>query len=98
MEWWMTENKELTKEQKTLISEAIKELSKDLRTNLYVKGQAKFTDMTNRDYFLKAYGKNIRYCKLWNKFLVWNGSNWELDDDGKVEEFAVDFIREMYRS
>ena len=34
---------------------AIEELSRDLRANKFVNGQMQFTDITNRDYFLKAY-------------------------------------------
>lgn len=94
----MTETKELKKEQAQLVSDTIKELSKDLRANMYVRGQAQFTDMTNRDFFLKAYGDLIRYCRPWDKFLVWNGRNWELDDNGRVEEYVMDFIRSMYRA
>ena len=93
----MNSTKELVKEQKEKISDAIKDLSKDLRTNMYVKGQAQFTDMTNRDYFMLAYKDDIKYCKLWDKFLIWNGTNWTLDENGHVEESIVDFIRQMYR-
>ena len=93
----MTRTKEALKENRTLINDTIKELSKDLRANMYVKGEAQFTDMTNRDYFLKAYADSIRYCRLWDRFLIWNGRNWELDDEGHVEEYAVEFVRSMYR-
>lgn len=76
---------------------AIEELSRDLRANKFVNGQMQFTDITNRDYFLKAYGNMIRYCITWNKFLFWNGTNWEVDHRGRVEEKCVDFIHQMYR-
>ncbi len=76
---------------------AIEELSRDLRANKFVNGQMQFTDITNRDYFLKAYGDVIRYCITWNKFLYWNGTNWEVDNRGRVEEKVVDFIHQMYR-
>ena len=76
---------------------AIEELSRDLRANKFVNGQMQFTDITNRDYFLKAYGDCIRYCITWNKFLYWNGTNWEVDNRGRVEEKVVSFIHQMYR-
>lgn len=79
------------------VRNAIEELSRDLRTNKFVNGQMQFTDITNRDYFLKAYGDRIRYCLMWNKFLVWNGTCWEIDKKGQVEENCVDFVHEMYR-
>ena len=76
---------------------AIEELSRDLRANKFVNGQMQFTDITNRDYFLKAYGEKIRYCIMWNKFLIWNGTCWEIDKKGRVEEDCVDFVHQMYR-
>ena len=65
---------------------AIEELSRDLRANKFVNGQMQFTDITNRDYFLKAYGDSILYCITWNKFLVWNGTSWDVDTRGRVAE------------
>ena len=79
------------------IRRAIEELSRDLRANKFVHGEMQFTDITNRDYFLKAFGDKIRYCLMWNKFLLWNGTCWEIDKKGKVEEDCVDFVHHMYR-
>lgn len=81
----------------TDVRKAIEELSRDLRANKFVNGQMQFTDITNRDYFLKAYGDKIRYCIMWNKFLIWNGTCWEIDKKGRVEEDCVDFVHQMYR-
>ena len=79
------------------IRRAIEELSRDLRANKFVHGEMQFTDITNRDYFLKAFGSKIRYCLMWNKFLIWNETCWEIDKKGKVEENCVDFVHHMYR-
>ena len=88
---------EFKKEQKKQITNAIKVLSEDLRSNRFVKGEMQFTDITNRDYFLKALGNDLRYCKPWDRFLLWNGTNWEIDDDNQTEVNAVEFIHQMYR-
>ena len=66
-----------------MVTKAIKELSADLKSNKYVTGEMQFTDVTNCMYFLKAYGDRLRYCKMWNKFLIWNGVNWEIDNRTK---------------
>lgn len=79
------------------ISQAVREMSEDLKTNQYVRGQMQFTDMTNRDFFLKAFPNQILYCKEWDKFLIWDKTNWKIDNYGRVEELAVNFIRDMYR-
>ena len=76
---------------------AIEGLSRDLKTNKYMCGDMQFTDVTNRDYFLRAYGETIRYCISWNKFLIWNGTCWQIDTRGRVEEMCVDFLHKMYR-
>ena len=86
-----------TKGLDTDVRKAIEELSRDLRANKFVNGEMQFTDITNRDYFLKAYGQKIRFCIMWNKFLVWNGTCWEIDKKGHVEEDCVDFVHQMYR-
>lgn len=77
---------------------AIEELGRALKTNKFVKGQMQFTDITNCDYFLKAYQDIIRYCITWNKFLVWNGTNWDVDTRGRVGERIKKFIHQMYRT
>ncbi len=76
---------------------AIEELSRDLRANKFVTGEMQFTDVTNCDYFLKAYGDIIRYCITWNKFLFWNGTNWDIDTRGRVAERCKKFVHKMYR-
>ena len=94
----MTKKKDSSpKIQNADIRRAIEELSRDLRANKFVHGEMQFTDITNRDYFLKAFGDKIRFCLMWNKFLLWSGTCWEIDKKGKVEEDCVDFVHHMYR-
>ena len=76
---------------------AIEELSRDLKTNKFVKGEMQFTDITNAVYFLRAYGDIIRYCYSWKKFLIWDGSNWVVDSRGQVESMCLKFVHKMYR-
>ncbi|MBR5033483.1 MAG: hypothetical protein IKX70_07435 [Treponema sp.] len=86
-------NKEISEKEQL----AIEELSRDLRANKFVTGEMQFTDVTNCDYFLKAYGDIIRYCITWNKFLFWNGTNWDIDTRGRVAERCKKFVHKMYR-
>lgn len=76
---------------------ALEEIGLEMKANKYVKGEMQFTDLTNTLYFLRAYQDIIRYCKTLDKFLVWNGTNWELDVRGFVEERIPIFIHQMYR-
>lgn len=76
---------------------AIEELSRDLKSNKFVKGEMQFTDVTNCTYFLKAYSEKIRFCVTWNKFLIWNGTFWQTDTRSGVESLCIKFVHKMYR-
>lgn len=78
--------------------QSIDSLARTVKTNLYIAGEMQFSDITNRDFFIKAYSEKVRYCISWNKFLIWNGTCWQIDTRGRVEEMCVDFIHKMYRA
>ena len=75
----------------------LEEIGLEMKANKYVSGEMQFTDLTNTLYFLRAYQDKIRYCITWDKFLVWNGTNWEIDARGFVQERIPIFIHQMYR-
>ena len=77
---------------------SIDSLARTVKTNLYIAGEMQFSDITNRDFVIKAYSEKVRYCISWNKFLIWNGTCWQIDTRGRVEEMCVDFIHKMYRA
>lgn len=79
------------------VRQAIKQLAYNLRIPKLESGELQLTDLTNKNCFIKAYGDRIRYCKSWEKFLIWNGTCWEVDNDGFVETTVIDFIPRMYR-
>ena len=83
----------LTPQQKS----AIDALARDLKANKYVTGEMQFTDITNCDYFLKAYGDSIRFCSKWDKFLLWNGTCWQVDGENTVSTLYRDFVHQLYR-
>lgn len=75
----------------------LEQIGLEMKANKYVSGEMQFTDLTNTLYFLRAYQDKIRYCITWDKFLVWNGTNWEIDYRGFVQERIPIFIHQMYR-
>lgn len=77
---------------------SIDTLARTIKVNEYIDGDIQFSDITNRDFFIKAYVNKVRYCISWNKFLIWNGTCWQIDTRGTVEEMCVDFIHKMYRA
>ena len=54
------------------------------------------TDLGNARRFVIRHGKNIRFIPEWNKWIVWNGSRWETDDDGAAMRLAKETVEAMY--
>jgi putative DNA primase/helicase len=68
-----------------------------LRLEQLQKGLLQFTDTTNAYRLFKEYGKGIRYNALWKKWVVWNGSRWEMDDGYLIHDRGLQMIRGIYR-
>jgi putative DNA primase/helicase len=54
------------------------------------------TDLGNARRFVSRHGKDIRFIPEWNKWIVWNGSRWEVDDDGAAMRLAKETVIAMY--
>lgn len=49
-------------------------------------------DIGNARRLLILHGQNIRYIPELNKWYVWNGSHWKMDDDNKIMRLATETI------
>lgn len=47
------------------------------------------TDRSNSRRFLKAYRDCVRFVFPWGKWLVWDGTRWQIDDGGAVMRLAM---------
>jgi putative DNA primase/helicase len=54
------------------------------------------TDLGNARRFVKRHGKNVRFVPEWQKWIVWNGSRWDIDNDGAVMRLAKETVEAMY--
>jgi putative DNA primase/helicase len=54
------------------------------------------TDLGNARRLVAYHGMNFRYCFPWKSFLVWNGTNWELDDTGGIERLAKETVKNQW--
>lgn len=54
------------------------------------------TDMGNAQRFVMQQGDNIRYCYERNKWLIWNGKNWQWDNGYKITELAKQTVLTIY--
>lgn len=54
------------------------------------------TDTGNAECLAALYGDQLRYCRSRKKWLLWNGSHWELDETGHVYRAMVEIARKRY--
>ena len=59
--------------------------------------QFALTDIGNGRRLIHYYGDKVRYCPLWDKWLIWNQRYWELDHTLKIEQFAKRTVKWMYQ-
>lgn len=54
------------------------------------------TDLGNADRLVARHGADLRYCHPWQKWLVWDGSRWRVDDTAEVHRRAKETARSIY--
>jgi putative DNA primase/helicase len=54
------------------------------------------TDMGNAERFAEQHGGDVRFCHPWNKWLVWDGRRWAIDEHGDVMRRAKRTARTIY--
>jgi hypothetical protein len=55
------------------------------------------TDVGNAERLVHRHGRNVRYCWLWVKWLIWDGQRWRRDDSGEVFRLAKETVAHIYR-
>ena len=56
------------------------------------------TDDGNAGLFLHLHGSDVRFCPPWDKWLLWSGSHWRMDDRLDIHRLAADVPRLLYRA
>jgi len=54
------------------------------------------TDYGNAERMVARYGKDLRYCHVWGKWLHWNGCRWQLDEIEEVTRLAKATVRQIF--
>ena len=54
------------------------------------------TDTGNAERLVRRHGEDIRYCYVWNKWLIWDGTRWQEDTRGEIERMAKETARAIY--
>jgi P4 family phage/plasmid primase-like protien len=60
-------------------------------------GGYNLTDLGNAERFVAQHGENVRYCYPWGKWLVWTGTRWQQDSNGRAHRLAKETVRRIYR-
>jgi putative DNA primase/helicase len=55
------------------------------------------TDLGNAARLVHRHGRNLRYCWLWRKWLVWDGKRWVKDDTGEIYRLAKESVASIYK-
>lgn len=55
------------------------------------------TDDGNAGLFLLLHGSDVRFCPPWDKWLLWSGSHWRIDERMDIARLAADVPRRLYR-
>lgn len=50
------------------------------------------TDLGNAKRMRDRHGNNLRYVKAWGKWLVWQGTHWQVSDNAHAERLAIETV------
>ncbi len=53
------------------------------------------TDDANADLLLILHGNDIRYCPPWDKWLLWTGTHWRIDERLEIDRLATDVPKHL---
>lgn len=53
-------------------------------------------DIGNAQHYATKYENDLRYCKPWGKWLVWDGTRWKIDDEGRPIQLAKELVHTMF--
>lgn len=54
------------------------------------------TDLGNAERLVARHGKDLRYCHVWKRWLVWDGRRWMIDNTGAPRRRARETVRAIY--
>lgn len=56
------------------------------------------TDVGNAERLVRLHGNDLRYVPEWRKWIVWDGTRWNVDNGGMmIDRLAVSVVNEIYR-
>jgi P4 family phage/plasmid primase-like protien len=62
-----------------------------------VEGERRpLTDTGNAERLIRRHGEDLHYCHPWEKWLIWDGARFRLDERGEITLRAIDTVRSIY--
>lgn len=55
------------------------------------------TEGGNATRLVRLYGDDIKYCHTYKKWLIWDGTRWQIDSNGRILRLAEDIVRYLYK-
>ena len=55
------------------------------------------TDIGNGQRLAARHGADLRYCRAWEKWLIWDGQRWQKDDTGEIDRRAKETAQHIYQ-
>ncbi len=55
------------------------------------------TDIGNAERFYNMHKSEVRFCFILDKWLIWDGRRWVIDNSGEINRRAYITVREIYR-
>lgn len=62
-----------------------------------VPSKGSFTDLGNAERLVAYANGSIHYSHQRDKWLIWDGRRWSMNDDGEIFRLATNTIRQMYK-
>jgi putative DNA primase/helicase len=57
-----------------------------------------FSDVGNAERLVAIHGKNIKFNPLQQKWMLWSGKHWQIDESLQIERLAKDIIKRVQRA
>jgi putative DNA primase/helicase len=73
------------------------ELTKEAEPAPPTERTKNLTDLGNAERLIAKFGKDLKFCNLWGRWLVWSGTRWVIDDTGEIVRKAKQTVRTIYR-
>lgn len=54
------------------------------------------TDLGNARRLIHRHGHDLLYVHAWKRWLVWDGTRWQIDENGQVNRLARETVRDIY--